>query len=121
MELKRGKMKEIGARFGITSQGVSQILSGRRPESTYAKAVKAAAYEAGGLINMAVSFETEKGGNVLMVCSWSDGAVQLIHSRATDTVYKYVCGEQVEAWQGLSIPEFIQKQKACERLAAINY
>lgn len=117
MLLELGKKKRIGERFGLTSQGVSQILAGKRPTSPNNKLVKAAAYEDGGLVRMSTSFDSN--GN--MICSWSDGAVKLLVSKATGATYKYVCGEQVDSWQGLDIPDFGKIQKECERFAAINF
>lgn len=121
MILEKGKMKEIGNMFGLSSQGVSQILSGKRRTSVFLRPVKAAAYEAGGCERMEHYTETEADGNILTICAWNSGVVKLVHSEKSNTVYKYEAGQQVNSWQGMSIPEFVQEQKKCERLAAVNY
>ena len=119
--LENGKKKAIGDKVGITRQAVSQILSGKRPGSPKGRLVRGLAYEAGGRYLMDFRTETEKDGNLLDICSWCDGAVQLICSRGTGTVYKYVCGEMVDSYQGLSIPEFMKKQNECAKYAVLNF
>ena len=114
--VEKGLKTIIGAKFGLTSQGVSQILAGKRPTSPNNRLVKSAAYEAGGLIAMDLTHTVKD-----MICSWADGAVQLILSKETGAVYKMINGEQTESWPSMTIEAFVNKQKECERLAAINF